>query len=26
VPLITADDHFKDLSEVIYFSKKRLTG
>jgi predicted nucleic acid-binding protein len=26
VPLITADDHFKDLPEVIYFSKKRLTG
>ncbi|MDO9423094.1 MAG: PIN domain-containing protein [Methylobacter sp.] len=21
VPLITADDHFKDLPEVIYFSK-----
>lgn len=27
VPLITADDHFKDLPEVIYFSKKKqLTG
>lgn len=24
-PLITADDHFKDLPEVIYFSKKRPT-
>jgi len=23
VPLITADDHFKDLPEVIYCSKKR---
>jgi predicted nucleic acid-binding protein len=22
VPLITADDHFKDLPEVVYFSKK----
>jgi predicted nucleic acid-binding protein len=22
VPLITADDHFKDLPEVIFFSKK----
>ncbi|MGZ5054973.1 MAG: PIN domain-containing protein [Methylobacter sp.] len=25
LPLITADDHFKDLPEVIYFSKKRPT-
>ncbi len=24
-PLVTADDHFKDLPEVIYFSKKRST-
>lgn len=24
-PLVTADDHFKDLPEVIYFSKKRPT-
>jgi predicted nucleic acid-binding protein len=25
VPLVTADDHFKDLPEVTYFSKKRPT-
>ena len=26
VPLITANDHFKGLPEVIYFSKKRPTA
>lgn len=26
VPLITADDHFQDLPEVVYFSKKAKVG
>jgi predicted nucleic acid-binding protein len=26
VPLITADDHFQDLTEVVYFSKKGKAG